>query len=126
MNTERALVEQELTERIIGVFYSVYNELGAGFLESVYENAMVSALREVGLGIEQQVVLAVGFRGSIVGEFRADIIVERRVVLEIKAVQSLALAHQAQLINYLKASKIRVGLLLNFGPQAQFERRIFN
>ena len=126
MNTERALVEQELTERIIGVFYSVYNELGAGFLESVYENAMVLALREVGLGIEQQVVLAVGFRGSIVGEFRADIIVERRVVLEIKAVQSLALAHQAQLINYLKASKIRVGLLLNFGPQAQFERRIFN
>ena len=126
MNTERALVEQELTERIIGVFYSVYNELGAGFLESVYENAMVLALREVGLGIEQQVVLAVGFRGSIVGEFRADIIVERRVVLEIKAVQSLALAHQAQLINYLKASKIRIGLLLNFGPQAQFERRIFN
>ena len=126
MNTDRALIERELTERVIGVFYSVYNELGRGFLESVYENAVALALREGGLAAIQQVPLVVKFRGQDVGEFRADIVVEKRIVLEIKAVERLALAHEAQLINYLKASKIRVGLLLNFGPRAEFKRRIFD
>lgn len=126
MDTDRALIESGLTEHVIGVFYAVYNELGAGFLESVYENALALALRESGMQIAQQTPLAVDFRGHTVGEFRADLIVEGRLVLEIKSVDRLALCHEAQLINYLKASGIRVGLLLNFGPRAEFKRRIFS
>ena len=126
MNTDRALIESELTQHVIGVFYTVYNELGGGFLESVYESAVALALRETGLDVVQQVPLVVNFRGHVVGEFRADIVVEKRVVLEIKAVERLIPAHEAQLINYLKASEIRVGLLLNFGPRAEFKRRVFD
>ena len=125
MNTDKALIESNLTERVIGVFYSVYNELGCGFLESVYENAMALALRAAGFDAAQQVSLSVKYRGQAVGEFRADIVVEKRVVLEIKAVERLALVHEAQLINYLKASELQVGLLLNFGPHAEFKRRVF-
>ena len=125
MNTDKALIESNLTEHVIGVFYSVYNELGCGFLESVYENAMALALRVAGFDAAQQVSLSVKFRGQAVGTFRADIVVEKRVVLEIKAVERLALVHEAQLINYLKASEIQVGLLFNFGPHAEFKRRIF-
>src|SRR5438445_5104391 len=125
MNTDKALIESNLTEHVIGVFYSVYNELGCGFLESVYENAMALALRVAGFDAAQQVSLSVKFRGQAVGTFRADIVVEKRVVLEINAVERLALVHEAQLINYLKTSEIQVGLLLNFGPHAEFKRRIF-
>jgi GxxExxY protein len=125
MNTDSALIESELTERVIGVFYSVYNELGGGFLESVYENALVLALGEAGFNVAQQVPQVVNFRGRVVGEFRIDVVVDKRLVLEIKAIEQLAQVHEAQLINYLKASQIRVGLLLNFGPHPEFKRRIF-
>jgi GxxExxY protein len=125
MNTDTALAEAELTERVIGIFYAVYNELGHGFLESVYENALALALRETGIAVVQQAPLRVGFRGHTVGEFRADLLVDDRLIVEIKAVSRLAPVHEVQLVNYLKATGIRVGLLMNFGLHPQFKRRIF-
>jgi GxxExxY protein len=119
------LMEADLTERIIGSFYSVYNELGSGFLESVYENALAIALRDSGISTTQQTALDVEFRGRTVGEFRADLLVEGRIIIEVKAVSQLIAAHEMQPINYLKATGIRVGLLLNFGPRPQFKRRVF-
>jgi GxxExxY protein len=125
MDTSTALPEADLTERVIGIFYAVYNELGSGFLESVYENALALALRETGIVAVQQASLRVQLRGHIVGEFRADLLVDDRLIVEIKAVAQLASAHEVQLVNYLKATGIRVGLLMNFGPHPQFKRRIF-
>ncbi|MBS0514604.1 MAG: GxxExxY protein [Proteobacteria bacterium] len=119
-------IDAELTERVIGVFYSVYNELQPGFVESVYENALAFALREDGLHVEQQTPLSVTFRGQIVGEFRADLVVERRLLIELKVVSKLNEAHEAQLLNYLKTTGLRIGLLLIFGPEAQVKRRVFN
>ena len=117
---------QELTRRIIGVFYEVYNELGQGFLESVYEAAMLIALREAGLKAETQVPIAVYFRGSRVGDFRADLMVENAVLLELKAARALDSSHEAQLLNYLRATEIEVGLLLNFGIKPEFKRLAFD
>lgn len=114
-----------MTERVIGIFYAVYNELGHGFLESVYENALALALRETDIVAVQQAPLRVQFRGHTVGEFRADLLVENRLIVEIKAVSRLAPAHEVQLVNYLEATGIRVGLLMNFGLHPQFKRRIF-
>jgi GxxExxY protein len=113
---------QELTRRIIGVFYDVYNELGHGFLESVYEAAMLIALREAGLKAETQVPIAVYFRGNRVGDFRADLMVENAVLLELKAARAPDPSHEAQLLNYLRATEIEVGLLLNFGIKPEFKR----
>jgi GxxExxY protein len=126
MNADMKLAERELTERIIGVFFSVYNELGYGFLESVYENAMCVALREAGIEISRQVPFSIEFRGQIVGDYRADLIADQRVILEIKAIPALGQAQEAQLLNYLKASQIEVGLLLNFGPKAEFKRKVLS
>lgn len=126
MNADMKLAERELTERIIGVFFSVYNELGYGFLESVYENAMCVALREAGIEISRQVPFSIEFRGQIVGDYRADLIADQRVILEIKAIPALGQAQEAQLPNYLKASQIEVGLLLNFGPKAEFKRKVLS
>ena len=126
MNADQELLERDVTERVIGVFYAVYNELGAGFVESVYENAMALALREAGLIVEQQHPLTVEFRGQTVGEFRVDLLVEHRIVIELKAVSFLTTAHEVQLVNYLKATGAPVGLLLNFGRQAQFKRRVLS
>jgi GxxExxY protein len=125
MNTDTALADADLTEHVIGIFYAVYNELGHGFLESVYENSLALALRETGVAVVQQAPLRVDFRGHTVGEFRADLLVDNRLIVEIKAVSQLAPAHEVQLVNYLKATGIRVGLLMNFGPHPQFKRRIF-
>jgi GxxExxY protein len=122
---ERGFKHRELTERIIGVFYDVYNELGHGFLESVYEEAMAIALGQTGLHVERQMSLKVIFRGEVVGDFRADVIVERAVILELKAASGIDPAHEAQLLNYLRATEIEVGLLMNFGPKAQFRRLVF-
>lgn len=125
MNADRPfLIEEELTERVIGSFYAVYNELGSGFLESVYENSLALLIRESGLDVAQQAPLRVDFRGAVVGEFRADLLVERRLIVEVKAVQQLVTAHEVQLLNYLKATGIRVGLLMNFGPKPVFKRRV--
>lgn len=114
-----------MTERIIGVFYEVYNELGHGFLESVYEEAMAVALPQAGLKVERQVPLRVTFRGVVVGDFRADLLVENSVLLELKASRDIDPAHEAQLLNYLRATEVEVGLLLNFGPKARFKRLAF-
>jgi len=122
---ERGFKHKELTEKIIGVFYEVYNELGHGFLESVYEDAMAVALPQAGLKVERQVPLRVTFRGALIGDFRADLLVEKSVLLELKASRDIDPAHEAQLLNYLRATEVEVGLLFNFGPKAQFKRLVF-
>jgi GxxExxY protein len=120
------LRHHELTEVILGTFYEVYNELGFGFLESVYENALVIALREKGLLIQQQVPIPVWFRGRIIGNFTADLIAANIVILELKAARSIDESHKSQLLNYLKATQIEVGLLLNFGHRPEFKRLAFD
>jgi GxxExxY protein len=117
---------KELTHLIIKGFYEVYTELGGGFLESVYENAMTLVLQQQGLQVETQKEIAVYFRGSIIGNFRADMIVEEKVLLEFKAVRCLEPVHEAQLLNYLKATTIEVGLLMNFGNEPTFKRLVYN
>jgi len=118
-----AMLYEELTGKILEACFEVSNELGAGFLESVYEKALAIALRQKGLIVETQVPLTVRFRGENVGEFFADIIVEGKVMVELKAVKGLAAEHQAQLINYLKATGVEVGLLVNFGrPKVEYKR----
>ena len=119
------LLHRELTDKIICVFYEVYNELCFGFLESVYEDAMVIALEEKGLKVERQVPIPVWFRGLSLGKFEADLIVERAVIIELKAVSQLVEAHVAQLIHYLRATEIEVGLVMNFGQRPEFKRRAF-
>jgi GxxExxY protein len=114
----------ELTERIIGVAMQVIRELGAGFVESVYRRAMMVALDDEGLRAEEHVPIGVSFRGREVGHFQGDILVEGKVLLELKAVRALAPDHQAQLINDLKATGVEVGLLLNFGTQRLGFRRV--
>ena len=118
-----ALLHKEITERIIEACYEVANELGAGFLESVYEKALLVALGEKGIDAASQVSMAVSFRGQNVGEFFADIIVESKIVVEVKAVKRLLPEHSAQVINYLKATGMEVGLLVNFGgPKVEIKR----
>jgi GxxExxY protein len=117
---------QEITEKIIKAFYAVYNELGYGFLESVYEQAMPIALRQEGLPVTQQAQVTVYFRGQLVGDFRADLLVNDAVIVELKAARTIEGAHEAQLMNYLRATKIEVGLLMNFGPKPEFKRFIFD
>ncbi len=120
------LKHSELTERIIGVFYDVYNELGYGFLESTYAAAMTVALQQCGLAVAREVAVPVWFRGRKIGPYFADLMVERRVLLELKAARCIESAHEAQLLHYLRATDIEIGLLLNFGLQPQFRRLIFD
>ena len=124
--TQEKLLHAELTERIIKAYYHVYNTLGYGFLEKVYENALIVTLRKWGLEVQQQVPIAVRFEGEIVGKYFADGIVAGLVILEMKAVENLDEAHEAQLLNYLKASDVEVGLLLNFGKKPEFKRKAFS
>lgn len=119
------MLHEELTSDIINAFFLVYNALGYGFLEKVYENAMLHELKKRGLQVEQQKPIKVVFDGIVVGEYFADLLVEAKVILELKAAQAISDAHKAQLINYLKATGIEVGLILNFGPKATFKREIF-
>jgi GxxExxY protein len=113
----------EITEAILGCAFEVINELGAGFLESVYERALSVALQEKGFVVQCQHPIHVHFRNRIVGEFFADLFVNSKVIVELKAVKAIAPEHQAQIINYLKATKIEVGLLINFGnPKLEFKR----
>ena len=120
-----ALINEKLTEKIIGVSFDVLNELGSGFLESVYQRALVLALTQAGLVVQEQVPLRVEFRGNVVGEFIADVIVEGLVVLELKSGKALNAEHEAQLLNYLKAAGMKVGLLLNFGrPKLEWKRLV--
>ena len=114
-----------LTETIIGTFYDVYNELGHGFLESVYREAMLVALKAKGLSVEREKSVEVRFRGEVVGVFRTDLIVDDRVILELKCARTIDSSHETQLLNYLKATPYEVGLLLNFGNRPHFRRMVF-
>ena len=123
--TNEQFLHAELTKAIIGCFYDVYNELGFGFIESVYENSLCFALQTRGFEVHQQIAIPVWFRGKQVGDFDADVMVNRLVLLELKTARAIDNAHLGQLMNYLKATEIEVGLLLNFGPKAEFKRVVF-
>ncbi|MGH9779451.1 MAG: GxxExxY protein [Candidatus Acidiferrales bacterium] len=118
------LLEEDLTEQVLAAAFKVHNTLGCGFLEKVYENAMVVELSRAGIAVEQQKTIQVKYDGVIVGDYQADLIVEGRVLLECKAVSQLDPVHEAQLLNYLRATGIRVGLLLNFGRTKLHHRRL--
>ena len=132
MNTdkkERArnpiLLEEQLTEKVLAAAFKVQNTLGCGFLEKVYENAMAVELRRLGILFEQQKALQVRYNGAIVGEYLADLVIDTRVIVECKAATQIDPVHEAQLINYLKATGLRVGMLLNFGrPKVQYRRLV--
>jgi len=116
----------EVTERVIGAFYDVYNALGYGFLEAVYERALTIELGKLGLQVIPQARIQVSYAGQVVGDYFADLVVEDKVLVEVKAVRNLHEEHEAQLLNYLKATKYEVGLLLNFGPQPQLKRKAYD
>lgn len=120
----KPFLHKELTNRIIGIYYEIYTDLGYGFLEKVYQNAMFYELQRQGYEAEAQKPIKVFHKGVIVGEYFADILVENQVLLELKAADKLVLEHEYQLINYLKATKIEVGLLFNFGANPEFKRKI--
>ncbi len=123
---ERRYKHDDVTREIIKSFFDVYNDLGYGFVESVYQEAMVLTLGSVGLSVERELALEVHFRGKVIGLFRADLIVDGSVLVELKAVKSLASVHEAQTLNYLRAGILEVALLLNFGPQPQIKRLAFS
>jgi len=118
--------ESGTTERIIQAFFTVYNELGYGFLESVYQNAMYFELKKLGFEVECQKEINVHYQGQLVGKFKADLLIDNSIILELKAVASLTEEHEYQLINYLKATEIELGLLLNFGAEPQVRRKIYD
>ncbi|MCU0443827.1 MAG: GxxExxY protein [Microscillaceae bacterium] len=119
------LLHKEITDKVLKIFYQVYNELGFGFLERVYQNAMYYELKAQGLTCETEKAIKVYYKNLLVGEYRADIVIENKVILELKASEVLVYENELQLINYLKATEIEVGLLLNFGQKPEFKRKIF-
>lgn len=120
------LKHADITDGIIGAFYDVYNELGHGFLESVYRDALAFVLFSKGLSVERERTVQVRFRGQTVGLFRTDLVVQQSVIVELKCARALDRVHEAQLLNYLKATEFEVGLLLNFGTRPQFRRMLFD
>ena len=116
----------DITELIIKAFYTVYGVLGYGFLEKVYENALAIELRKLGLKVVQQAQIVVYYDGHEVGVYQADLLVADAVIVELKATRALAPEHEAQLLNYLKATPYEVGLLLNFGPRPQIRRKVYD
>ena len=119
------MLYQELSNKIIKAYYNVYNNLGYGFLEKVYENSMRLELQSMGLNVEQQKNIKVYYREKEVGDYYADLMVEQLIILELKAAESLCEEHEAQLLNYLRATTIELGFLFNFGKKAEFKRKIF-
>ncbi len=119
------ILHKELTNKILDCFYTVYNTLGFGFLEKVYENAMMVELYKQRIYAEKQRPISVYYSESVVGEYFADIIVEDTIIIELKAAECLIEEHELQLINYLKATDKEIGLLLNFGKRPEFKRKIF-
>jgi GxxExxY protein len=117
---------KELTQKIIKIFYRVYNNLGYGFLEKVYENAMMIEFKKEGIFAVAQFGIKVFYEGEVIGEYYADILVDNKVIVEIKAAKRLVEENEAQLLNYLKATDIEVGLLLNFGIKPEFKRKAFD
>ena len=120
------MIYGELTNKIIGAFYKVYNTLGYGFLEKVYENSLKIELKKLGLKVEQQKNIKVSYEGFEVGDYFADLVVEDTVILELKAAEAICEEHEAQLLNYLRATDKEVGLLFNFGKEAKFVRKVYS
>ena len=116
----------DLTEKIIKAFYKVYNTLGYGFLEKVYVRALVLELEKNGISSKLEMSIIVMYDGKIVGEYFPDIFVQDCIIIEVKAAKSLSVEHEAQLLNYLKATDIEIGLLLNFGPKPEIRRKIYD
>jgi GxxExxY protein len=123
---ENDYLHKELTSEIIKRFYIVYNVLGFGFLEKVYEKALKYELEKAGLLVERQNSINVYYETELVGEYYADLLVENKVIIELKAAESICEEHENQLINYLKATDIEVGLLLNFGKKPEIKRKAFS
>jgi GxxExxY protein len=117
---------KETTGQIIKAFYTVYNALGYGFLEKVYDTALGIELSKLGLTVRPQAPIEVRYDGHVVGQYFADLLIADTVIVEVKAVRTLSDAHEAQLLNYLKATQIEVGLLLNFGPKPEIKRKIYD
>jgi GxxExxY protein len=122
---EHGLKHRELTEKLIGVFFDIYNELGHGFLESVYEQAFAVSLAEGGVFFERQIAVPVWFHSQRIGDFRADLLVDRKVIVELKAGRLIDASWEKQLLNYLRVTDVEIGMLFNFGPKAEFKRYIF-
>ena len=122
----KRLKHGEITDLLIRAFFHVYNKLGHGFLEKVYENAMIIEARELGLDIKQQVPIQVSYGGKSIGKYSADLIADNKVIIELKVARKLAPEHEAQLLNYLKATPYEVGLLLNFGERPEFSRKVMD
>lgn len=119
------ILHKELSESIIKVFYEVYNELGYGFLEKVYQNAMYFELKSQGFKVEAQKKIKVYYKEELVGDFLADLLINDTIILELKACEGLVKAHYTQTLNYLKATNVEIGLLLNFGERPEIKRLIF-
>jgi len=127
MNTDyQDIKHKTYTEKIINVFYKVYNKLGYGFLEKVYENAMMIEFEREGIPAVSQFAIQVVYEEMIIGEYFADILIDNKVIIEIKAARNLTSENEAQLLNYLKATDIEVGLLQNFGPKPEIKRKVFD
>lgn len=127
MTVEGQIKNADITDKILLAFYKkVYHRLGYGFLEKVYENAMASELRRMGLKVEQQVQISVFYEGEVVGAYVADLLVEGLIIVELKAARHIVDEHEAQLLNYLRATPYEIGLLLNFGPKPEFRRKVFD
>ncbi len=119
------MIQEELSKQVIGAFYKVYNTLGYGFLEKVYERSMCIELRKSGFKVESQKPVVVFYENENVGDYFADIVVNDTLIIELKAAETIAEEHENQLINYLKATDMEVGLLFNFGKKPEFKRKIF-
>lgn len=125
MNTNKKLLYKDLSYKIVGLAMEVYNKLGPGFLEKVYENGLMLLLRKNGIKAEQQFPINVYLDGEIIGNYFADIFVENKIILELKTVKEITSIHRAQVINYLKATGVRLAIVLNFGKEElEFERII--
>ena len=120
------MLHEETTEKIIKAYYKVYNTLGHGFLEKVYENAMAIELRKMGFKVNKQKNIKVYYESEEVGDYFADLLIDDLIIVELKAAEGICENHEAQLINYLKATMIEIGLLLNFGKKPEFKRKIFH
>ncbi len=127
MNTDcKDIKYNELTDKIIKIFYRVYNKLGYGFMEKVYENAMMIEFKREGIPVVSQSAIKVFYEDEIIGEYFADLLVDDKVIVEIKASKNLVVESEAQLLNYLRATDIEVGLLLNYGPKPEVKRKVFD